>query len=214
MVINPSDYKNWLHMSFLCPNCRTKNQIVQGQTHCAHCRHPFTSRTVPTTHRPDATRGFKSKDANSSSSWLIALFLGVASFFLFSILILGVALFWWVGKSSIAELTSSAPDVGSTEEFEKEIPAESKAAFTRRPKSTPSIPHNEVAESYAQFEIPDIKSTRTLDWAEIHHAKFGSHQTGYSSGRPSGWQTTVRVYLPGNLSADAKIPCVLLAPAG
>ena len=147
MVINPSDYKNWLHMSFLCPNCRTKNQIVQGQTHCAHCRHPFTSRTVPTTHRPDATRGFKSKDADSSSSWLIALFLGVASFFLFSILILGVALFWWVGKSSIAELTSSAPDVGSTEEFEKEIPAESKAAFTRRPKSTPSIPHNEATRS-------------------------------------------------------------------
>jgi len=199
-------------MSFLCPNCQTRSPIAQGQTHCAHCRHPFRTQTTPATIYPPESG--KPKESKSGSSWWIYILVGAACFFLLFIVTLFVSFFWWVGKTSIAELTTPGPDIGSLEEFEGKIPAQAKAAFTRRPKSTPSIPPNQVAESYAEFEIPEIKSTRSLDWANVHQARFGSHLSGYSSDRPSGWSTSVRVYLPVNLSANAKIPCVLVAPAG
>lgn len=199
-------------MSFLCPNCQISNPIAQGQTHCAHCRHPFRTQTAPATIYP-AESG-KPKESKSGSSWWIYILVGAASFFLLFIVTLFVSFFWWVGKSAVAEFGTPSPDIGSLEEFEGKIPAQAKAAFTRRPKSTPSISPGQVAESYAEFKIPDIKSTRSLDWANVHQATFGSHLSGYSSDRPSGWRTSVRVYLPVNLSADAKIPCVLVAPAG
>lgn len=72
----------------------------------------------------------------------------------------------------------------------------------------------QLSDEYAPFPMPKAKRRASFELAELYVAKFGDHLKSYSSKHPPGCRTRVEVYLPLDLSDDAKIPCVLIAPAG
>ena len=76
---------------------------------------------------------------------------------------------------------TSEDEAASLEKFDQAMPADAKAAFTRRPKSTPTIPFDQVVETYEEFPVPDAGKKSPLGWADVYAAEFGGHLKSYSS---------------------------------
>jgi len=85
-----------------------------------------------------------------------------------------------------------------------------------RPNTGTNSDYNELlSDEYSPFPAPKVnKSRATFKLAKLYVVKFGDHLKSYSSKHPPGCRTRVEVYLPLDLPDDAKIPCVLMAPAG
>ena len=151
---------------------------------------------------------------SSNKSWLALLLgCGCAAFLALTVIVAVCAYLIYPKVSQQLAMTSEA-EAASLKKFDQAMPADAKAAFTRRPKSTPTIPFDQVVETYEEFPVPDADKKLPLGWANVYLAKFGGHLKSYSSNEAPGTRMSVRAYLPVDLPNDAKIPCVLLAPAG
>lgn len=191
---------NNLLMVFHCPHCQFQNPNQVGQTHCTQCNQPLYS--------------LYEEPAKSGNRWLILLLgCGGAAFLVAVMVVVGLVMYALNGnKPAVAAFNNESTEVA--EAFDGDMPADAKAAFSRRPRSTPAIPLDQVAETYAEFPVPAAGEVRSLKWANVYTAKFGGHLKTFSARNPPGCRMSVRMYFPVDLSEGKKIPCVLLAPAG
>ena len=186
-----------------CPHCHVENPNVPGLAHCVQCNRSLNLKN-PEMGKP-----------SGKSSAVIYIVVGVISLFLLTLIVGFVALFFAVKRQVLPALANTNPNtVISLDAFEGDLPAEAEAAFSRRAQSAPAVSLDQVAEGHAEFPVPEIGQPKSLGWANLYLAKFGGHLRSYSSNDPAGARTVVRMYVPVDLADDAKIPCVLLAPAG
>ena len=111
---------------------------------------------------------------------------------------------------SIFWIRSLAQDVGNTQL------AQGVAGQQKENDQQNNQPFAEkLAENYAPFPIPKVKKQiASFELAKLYVAKYGTHLKTYSSKDPPACRMRVEMYLPNDIAADAKIPCVLIAPAG